>query len=475
MFLPVTRLFAQQKFALVIGNGAYTGSGMSKLANPVNDANDVAAALQGLGFTVDKVLDASLEQMESSIIRLKNRLSVSNETYGFFFYAGHGVQSNGENYLIPVGANIPSENSLRDRAVSVQWALAELNDAKNALNVVVLDACRDNPFSWKRSGTRGLSVVANQPADSIIVYATSAGSTAADGTDRNGLFTSHLLNNLKTPGLEVKEIFNRTGADVSRASNRQQIPAVYNQFFDTAYLGSQPVLQFPSVFDVSLEFGLFYKKGFLRLYNDTDEGLKLINRNSNGAFNDQKGRRYIVPKELSIFELPIEGETSQIYNNLSIDFDSYKKLNLENINVKPGFIYDIIISKRNGNFVYDIRESRFEDKNGFLQLHNYTDEGFILHNGSIKMSDLDNRQHISSGESTFYIIPSFGMPGQVYTNISLNFDNNKILKIASLTVKPGYLYNIYIIKKNDGYTYDIQESAEKDRGIYSLYTPRTRG
>jgi formylglycine-generating enzyme required for sulfatase activity len=246
MFLPLAGLFAQQnvsapqKFALVIGNGSYTGSGMSKLANPVNDANDVAAALQSLGFTVDKVLDANLDQMESSIMRLKNRLSVSNETYGFFFYAGHGVQSGGENYLIPVGANIPSENSLRDRAVSVQWALAELNDAKNALNVVVLDACRDNPFNWKRSGSRGLSVVANQPADSIIVFATSAGSTAADGTGRNGLFTTHLLNNLKTPGIEVKEILNSTGSDVARASNKQQIPAIYSQFFDTAYFGSRP-------------------------------------------------------------------------------------------------------------------------------------------------------------------------------------------------------------------------------------------
>ncbi|GBU26785.1 hypothetical protein R84B8_00298 [Treponema sp. R8-4-B8] len=238
LFVSGTGLFAQQKYALVIGNGNYTNIG--KLNNPVNDANDMEAALQGLGFTVDKLLDANLDQMESAVMRLKNRLSVSSGSYGFFFYAGHGVQSNGENYLIPVGSNIPSENSLRDRAVSVQWALAELNEAKNALNVVVLDACRDNPFSWKRSGTRGLSVVGSQPVDSIIVYSTSAGSTAADGSGRNGLFTAHLLNNLKTPGLEVKEVFNRTGADVSRASNRTQIPAVYNQFFDTAYLGSKP-------------------------------------------------------------------------------------------------------------------------------------------------------------------------------------------------------------------------------------------
>jgi len=223
-----------QKFALVIGNGNYTG--LSRLANPVNDANDMAVALQSLGFAVDKVLDGNLDQIENAVMRLKNRLSVSKNSYGFFFYAGHGVQSNGVNYLIPVGANIPTENSLRDRAVSVQWALNELNDAGNELNVVVLDACRDNPFSWARSGSRGLSVISNQPADSIIVYATSAGSTAADGTGRNGLFTSQLLKNITTPGIEISEIFRRTGADVRAASNGQQLPAVYSQFFGTAFL-----------------------------------------------------------------------------------------------------------------------------------------------------------------------------------------------------------------------------------------------
>ena len=139
---------APQKYALVIGNAAYTG--LASLKNPVNDANDIAAALQDLGFTVDKVLDGGLDDMERAVQRLKNRLSVSKNTYGFFFYAGHGVQSGGLNYLIPVGANILNENSLRERAVSVQWALAELNDAGNELNVIVLDACRDNPFDWAR-------------------------------------------------------------------------------------------------------------------------------------------------------------------------------------------------------------------------------------------------------------------------------------------------------------------------------------
>ena len=243
-------LFAQgdepQKYALVIGNGAYTGS-LSRLANPENDANDIALLLTQLGFSVEKILNGSQPQMESAILRLHEKLSAPKNSYGFFFYAGHGVQSNGENFLIPVDANIPNENYLRNRAVSVQVLLDDLNDAQNALNVVVLDACRDNPFGWSRGGSRGLAIVSRQPADSIIVYATSAGQRASDGEGRNGLFTSQLLPNLATPGIEVSEVFRRTGADVAEASSRQQIPAVYNQFFGTAFLGERPrdVIELP--------------------------------------------------------------------------------------------------------------------------------------------------------------------------------------------------------------------------------------
>ena len=230
---------APQKFALVIGNSNYRN--LSKLDNPVNDANDISAVLQHLGFTVDKVLNGSLDQMEKAVERLKGNLRKSNGAYGFFFYAGHGVQSGGENFLIPVDANIPNENYLRNRALSVQTILDDLNDAGNGLNVVVLDACRDNPFGWSRSGTRGLAMVSRQPADSIIVYATSAGQPASDGTGRNGLFTSQLLANLATPGIDVNEIFRRTGADVAKTSGNQQVPAIYSQFFGTAYLGDIPI------------------------------------------------------------------------------------------------------------------------------------------------------------------------------------------------------------------------------------------
>ena len=244
LILLAVNIFAQQneqapkKFALVIGNGNYTSFG--SLQNAVNDANDMADALQDLGFTVDKVLNGNRAQMVEGITKLKNRLSLSENSYGFLFYAGHGVQFNGVNYLIPAKADIPSANYLGDTAISVQTMLAELNDAGNELNVVVLDACRDFPAAWSRSMNRGLSVESNQPADSIIVYATSAGSTASDGTGRNGLFTSQLLKNIKTPGLEVNDVFRRTGADVAQASGRQQLPAIYSQFYGIAYLGQPP-------------------------------------------------------------------------------------------------------------------------------------------------------------------------------------------------------------------------------------------
>jgi hypothetical protein len=230
--------FAQSavgRYALVIGNGNYLE--LAKLKNPTNDATDMAAALKSLGFEVDLLVNADLVTMEDAVVRLGNRLSGSPSSMGFFFYAGHGVQSNGINYLIPADAHIPSESYLKTKALAAQEVLETVQAAKNGLNLVVLDACRDNPFGWARSGTRGLTVVGNQPPGSIVVYATSAGSVAQDGKGRNGLFTEELLKNLKVSGLEVGEIFKRTGAAVQKATKGQQTPAVYSQFFGSAYLG----------------------------------------------------------------------------------------------------------------------------------------------------------------------------------------------------------------------------------------------
>ena len=229
---------AAGRFALVVGNGDYAGLG--KLKNPEADARDIAAALEKLAFSVEMLVDADLPSMEDAVVRFGGRLSTSKNAVGFFFYAGHGIQSGGANYLIPADARIPSEAYLRTKSLSAQSVLETMQAAGNGLNIVVLDACRDNPFSWARSGARGLSVVGAQPPGSIIVYATSAGSVALDGTGRNGVFTAELLKQLSVPGSEVKEIFTRTGAAVQTASGWRQVPAIYSQFFGTAYLSGVP-------------------------------------------------------------------------------------------------------------------------------------------------------------------------------------------------------------------------------------------
>ena len=247
VFSVSAALFAQQnvsapqKYALVIGNGNYTG--ISKLNNPVNDANDMETALKALGFNVEKVINGNLEQMETAILNLKRRLGASRNIYGFFFYAGHGVQSNGENYLIPVTAdNIRTESQLRDRAVSLQFILDSFSEAGNELNMIVLDACRDNPFGWARSGSRGLGVVNRAPSGTVVMYAAGAGQTASDGTGKNGLFTSHLLTNLKTPSLSVFEIFDRTMSSMIDVTGGNQHPELSLRAGGTTsiYLGSRP-------------------------------------------------------------------------------------------------------------------------------------------------------------------------------------------------------------------------------------------
>jgi hypothetical protein len=238
-------LWAQQKFALVIGNANYTG--IPSLRNPVNDANDMEAALQALGFTVDKVLNGNLDDMEAAIIRLKTQLSRSTNTYGFFFYAGHGVQSGEDNFLIPVDANtIRGESHLGQRAVSLQFVLDSMTKAENELNMIVLDACRNNPFDWARnnrsaSNSRGLYRVSHAPG-SIVMYAAAAGQEASDGTGQNGLFTGYLLNNLRTPNLSVYEVFDRTMGSVIQATGGAQHPEISIRYpgANLAYLGTRP-------------------------------------------------------------------------------------------------------------------------------------------------------------------------------------------------------------------------------------------
>ena len=210
----------QRRTALVIGNAAYGETGV--LRNPVNDASDMAVVLQQLGFEVTLLRDVELRAIREAVDTFSRQLRQGG--VGLFYFAGHGVQVNGENYLIPLRANITRGQDVPYEAMPVGRILGSIEDADNQFNIIILDACRDNPYArqW-RSSQRGLATV-QAVRGSLIAYATAPGSTALDGNERNGLYTSYLLKYLPTPGLSVEQLFKKVRAEVVRATRNKQTP-----------------------------------------------------------------------------------------------------------------------------------------------------------------------------------------------------------------------------------------------------------
>ena len=209
----------EKRIALVIGNAAYK---VAPLINPVNDSLDMALSLEQLGFEVIHKKNENQRSMESAIYAFSKRLRKGG--VGLFYYAGHGVQINGRNYLIPIDANINTEFDVKYEAVDAGRVLDGMNDAGNGLNIVLLDACRDNPFARSfRSSSRGLARM-DAPTGTFIAYATAPGSIAADGQGRNGIFTKHLLKNIMTPGLDLERVLKRTRVSVMQETNSKQVP-----------------------------------------------------------------------------------------------------------------------------------------------------------------------------------------------------------------------------------------------------------
>jgi hypothetical protein len=214
---------AQARTALVIGNSEYLTA--RKLSNPSNDAADMAKALSDLGFEVIFGTNLSLKEMTEKVREFGDKLKTKGGV-GLFYYAGHGVQVGGRNFLVPVEADIPREDEIDFNAFNVDIVFRKMGSANNGLNIVVLDACRNNPFarSWSRGDDTGGLAQINAPTGTFIAYATSPDRTASDGTERNGLYTAELLKVLRQPNLKIEEAFKQVTIAVDRASKGQQIP-----------------------------------------------------------------------------------------------------------------------------------------------------------------------------------------------------------------------------------------------------------
>lgn len=214
----------QKRVALVIGNSSYQTA--NELSNPANDAEDMAKALSELGFEVIKVLDANYKQMDNALERFNSKLAPG--VVGVFYYAGHGIQVNGENYLIPIDAQLRNEKDVDYEALPVGKVQNAIE--RSGISVIILDACRNNPFSrrWYRNvRSSGLAPI-EASAGSYIAFATAPGKVAEDGRGRNGTFTSYLLKYIKEPNLPIESLFKKVRLAVMKETGRQQIPWEYS-------------------------------------------------------------------------------------------------------------------------------------------------------------------------------------------------------------------------------------------------------
>ena len=241
----------ERRTALVIGNSNYnTGS----LRNPVNDADDMASVLKRLGFDVILKKNTTQQDMEDAIRNLGDRLKRGD--VGLFFYAGHGVQISGKNFLLPIGVKIDRETDVKYRAVDVDMVLDEMGNAGNPMNIVILDACRDNPFGRSfRTASRGLAIISSAPRGTLISYSTSPGNVAADGIGRNSTYTGSLIKHMVTPGLPIEEVFKKVRLDLGQQTGGKQTPwelsSLEGQFYFTPPDASSYATKSPSDADTA--------------------------------------------------------------------------------------------------------------------------------------------------------------------------------------------------------------------------------
>ncbi len=236
----------ERRLALVIGNGRYASG---PLKNSTNDAVDVTARLQSLGFTVTHKENVNLRTMDESIRAFGRDLKKGG--VGLFYYSGHGLQVGGVNYLVPVDARVEKEADVRFECLDTNRVMAEMEEARNGLNLIILDACRDNPFaSWYRSGANGLAQM-DAPTGTFIAFATAPGSVAADGTGRNGIFTKHFLENMNQPGLVIDKVMQNVRNGVMAETGNKQVPwqassLTKDFFFVSSILPSSALAASPS-------------------------------------------------------------------------------------------------------------------------------------------------------------------------------------------------------------------------------------
>lgn len=223
-----------KRVALVVGNARYTG--VPVLVNTLNDAEDICKALRELKFEVLCMKDLRTRRdFKRAVQEFTGKLGTG--VAGLFYYAGHGLQIDGENYLVPTDARIEKKEDVEDETVSMRYVMTALDEARSDFSLIILDACRNSPFTrgFTRAVNRGLAAVSETPTGSLVLYSTAANDTASDGPSgqRNSPFTKHLLANMRQPGLTVEAMIKKVSAGVqsdTQQSGKRQVPFSYGSF-----------------------------------------------------------------------------------------------------------------------------------------------------------------------------------------------------------------------------------------------------
>lgn len=235
-----------ERFALIIGNQNYQHS---PLRNALNDAESIADKLSELGFRVTLLKDASANSLTQTITRFYEQVSRNSSAskLALVYYAGHAIQINQANYLIPLDIEFDSQVSFISSLYHLSDLFRHMENTPNLQNIVILDACRNNPFegSVDVAISQGLAPV-KAPSDTLIAFATEPGGVASDGKSRNGVYTKHLLRYL-SEGISVEEVFKKVRAGVARDTRNKQIPWEHSSLLDNVYFSPPKNKDLPDI------------------------------------------------------------------------------------------------------------------------------------------------------------------------------------------------------------------------------------
>lgn len=325
----------EKRLALVIGNCDYQYA--VPLSNPVNDADAIAETLQLLGFDVQKHNNISQKEMKKAIDSFGEQMK--NYDVGLFFFAGHGIQVDGYNYLIPVDANIKHEGDAEYDCVNAGRVLTKMEASGAKTNIVILDACRNNPFekSWSRSlSNKGLAFM-EAPTGSLIAYSTSPGNTASDGTGKNGLYTESLLKYIGDPDMNILQVFQQTRKTVREKSNGEQVPWESTSLEDDFYFNqseSEIIVVIPGVAGNSMRESIISKRNAINIIEKLkmDEDIIWSEGTGKSVFEaDEKAKESINNKIRKLFLNMLNSEYIEKHSISPLVIEQYQNQNISEL------------------------------------------------------------------------------------------------------------------------------------------------